>query len=57
MLLIAIDREDGGTQFTGIIWPEGYWFLEHFGRKLGRRFAGGRPAVSAFVAEFVGKNN
>jgi multiple sugar transport system permease protein len=48
MLLIALDPEEGETEFVGLIWPEepslesfrvvlvgGYWFIEHFWQKFG----------------------
>ena len=48
MLLIALDPEEGETEFAGLIWPPepslesfrvvlvgGYWFIEHFWHKFG----------------------
>jgi multiple sugar transport system permease protein len=48
MLLIALDPEEGETEFSGLIWPPepslesfrvvlvgGYWFIEHFWQKFG----------------------
>src|SRR4029077_3282840 len=48
MLLIALDPEEGETEFAGLIWPPepslesfrvvlvgGYWFIEQFWHKFG----------------------
>src|SRR5665213_2570715 len=51
MLLIALDPDEGETEFTGIIWPdepslnsfravltEDHWYLENFWRQFGNSF-------------------
>ncbi|HZT86804.1 MAG TPA: carbohydrate ABC transporter permease [Stellaceae bacterium] len=51
MLLIALDPDEGETEFAGLIWPpepslnsfigvlgQQYWYLEHFWRQLGNSF-------------------
>src|SRR5262249_56521184 len=48
MLLIALDADDGDTEFTGILWPpepslrsfstvltQGYWLVENFCSQFG----------------------
>ena len=51
MLLIALDPDEGGIEFEGIIWPpdpslnsfyavltQGYWLVEHFWHQFGNSF-------------------
>jgi len=51
MLLIALDPDEGETEFTGVLWPDepslnsfravvtqDYWYLEHFWRQFANSF-------------------
>lgn len=65
MLLIALDPEEGETEFAGILWPpepslesfrvvlmQGYWFIEHFWQKFGNSLYIG--LITMFLTVVIG---
>jgi multiple sugar transport system permease protein len=65
MLLIALDPDEGGIEFEGIIWPpdpslnsfyavltQGYWLVEHFWRQFGNSFFIG--LMTMFLTVLIG---
>jgi multiple sugar transport system permease protein len=65
MLLIALDPDEGGIEFEGIIWPpdpslksfyavltQGNWLLEHFWRQFGNSFFIG--LMTMFLTVLIG---
>jgi len=65
MLLIALDPDEGGIEFEGIIWPpdpslnsfyavltQGYWLVEHFWHQFGNSFFIG--LMTMFLTVLIG---
>jgi multiple sugar transport system permease protein len=63
MLLIALDPDEGETEFTGVLWPDepslnsfravvtqDYWYLEHFWRQFANSFCVGLLTMVLTVA-------
>jgi multiple sugar transport system permease protein len=62
MLLIALDPDEGDTEFAGLVWPpepslnsfkgvlgQDYWYLEHFWQQFGNSFCVGLGTMALTV--------